>query len=151
MLFGWYAFMGPDTSSPLVFGGLGFVWRDPFFISEECIFPLNDCLVSCFNPIEKYSSNFIISQSRVESNEYMKPPPICCWKKTNMSRKIVVSWTILCFLPFWGQVKALFSGGRLLLNLPQTNSSHLKMDAWNTIRLPFGIECFPISFRRFSD
>ena len=35
------------------------------------------CLVGGFNPIEKYSSNWIISTGKGEKKTYLKPPPSC--------------------------------------------------------------------------
>jgi len=46
------------------------------------------CLVGGFNPVEKYSSNWIISPSRGENKTYLKPPPRCelfSTKALNMS------------------------------------------------------------------
>ena len=35
----------------------------------------NCLLVGGFNPVEKYSSNWMISLGRGENNKYLKPPP----------------------------------------------------------------------------
>ena len=52
--------------------------------------PLGGYLVGGFNPFEKYKSNWIISPSRDENKEYLKPPPSLggydiCWVESYTS------------------------------------------------------------------